>query len=46
MPKNEFAFSEVEELAVDAHLWYKEAKFRPSQGEKLVGYALPMPIYN
>lgn len=46
MPKNEFAFSEVEELAVDAHLWYKEAKFRPSQGEKLVGYAPPMPIYN
>ena len=46
LPKKEFAFSEVEELAVDAHLWYKEAKFRPSQGEKLVGYAPSMPIYN
>ncbi|XPS68908.1 Catalase [Ascochyta lentis] len=46
LPKKEFAFSEVEELAKDAHLWYKEKKFRPSGGEKLVGYAPPMPIYN
>lgn len=46
LPKKEFAFSEVEELAVDAHIWYKEKKFRPSNGEKLVGYAPPMPIYN
>ena len=36
----------AEELAQDAHLWYKEKKFRPSNGEKLVGYAPPMPIYN
>ena len=46
LPKKDFAFSEVEELAQDAHLWYKEKKFRPSNGEKLVGYAPPMPIYN
>ena len=46
LPKKEFAFSEAEKLAVDAHIWYKEKKFRPSESKKLVGYAPPMPIYN
>jgi catalase len=36
----------VEKLAEDAHLWYKEKKFRPSQGERLTGYAPPTAIYN
>jgi len=42
----EFGFSEVQELAKTAQEWYKEKKFRPSNGEKLVGYAPPMGIYN
>ena len=41
-----FPFSEVEELSKDAHLWYKEKKFRPSMGERLTGYAPPQAIYN
>jgi catalase len=41
-----FDFSEVEKLAQDAHLWYKEKKFRPSMGERLTGYAPPTAIYN
>ena len=44
LPKKEFAFSEVEELAGNAHICYKEKKFRPSESKKLVGYAPPMPI--
>jgi len=44
--KKNFQFSEVEKLSEDAHLWYKEKKFRPSQGERLTGYAPPTSIYN
>jgi len=32
-----FEFNEVQELAKTAHEWYKEEKFRPSNGEKLMG---------
>jgi catalase len=46
LPKPEFEFSEVETLAEDAHLWYKEKKFRPSAGEMLTGYAPSGPVYN
>jgi len=42
----EFDFSEVQELAKTAHEWYKEKRFRPSNGEKLVGYEPAMQIYN
>jgi catalase len=44
--KPEFAFSEVEKLSETAHVWFKEPKFRPSNGERLTGYAPTMPIYN
>jgi catalase len=46
LPKKEFKFSEVEELSKTAQEWYKEPKFRPSQGERLTGYAPPVSIYN
>jgi catalase len=46
LPKKDFAFSEVEALAEHSHLWYKEEKFRPSNGEKLVGQVPSMSIYN
>ncbi|KAF2090734.1 catalase [Saccharata proteae CBS 121410] len=38
LPKKEFEFSEVEELSKSAHEWYKELKFRPSKGDRLVGF--------
>jgi catalase len=44
--KKEFDFGEVQELAQTAQEWYKEGKFRPSHGERLVGYAPEVPVYN
>ncbi|KAL8729454.1 MAG: hypothetical protein Q9166_004702 [cf. Caloplaca sp. 2 TL-2023] len=44
--KKEFEFSEVEELSKTAHEFYKEAKFRPSENDRLVGYAPSASIYN
>jgi catalase len=44
--KKEFEFSEVEELSKTAQEWYKEPKFRPSPGERLVGFAPQAPVYN
>ena len=44
--KRQFDFAEVEKLAQDAHLWYKERKFRPSMGERLTGYAPSQSVYN
>ena len=38
LPKKDFEFSEVEEMSKDAHLFYKEEKFRPGPGNKLVGF--------
>ncbi|PSN72448.1 heme-dependent catalase [Corynespora cassiicola Philippines] len=38
LPKKELGFEEVKKLAEDAHVWYKEGKFRPSQGERLTGF--------
>ena len=46
LPKKDFVFGEVEKLAKDAETWYKEPKFRPSNGEKLVGMVPPHPVYN
>ncbi|CAI6309618.1 unnamed protein product [Periconia digitata] len=46
LPKKSFEWSEVEKLAPDAHLWYKEAKFRPSQGERLTGVPPTGTVYN
>jgi catalase len=42
----EFTLDNVKEKAETAHLWYKEPKFRPSDGNKLVGQVPSMPIYN
>jgi len=44
--EKKFEFKEVQELSKNAQEWYKEPKFRPSQGERLVGFAPPTPIYN
>ncbi|KAI0974990.1 catalase-like domain-containing protein [Xylaria arbuscula] len=41
-----FDINEVEKLAETAQDWYKEKKFMPSTGEKLVGQVPSMPIYN
>jgi catalase len=46
LPKKKFDFAEVEELSKTSQEWYKEQKFRPSQGERLTGYAPPVSIYN
>jgi len=46
LPKKEFDFSEVKELSETAQEWYKEKKFRPSNGEKLLGYAPEVGVYN
>lgn len=46
LPEKKFDFSEVQELAKTAHVWYKEEKFRPSQGERLTGYMPSGPVYN
>jgi len=44
--KPEFPFSEVEKLSESAHVWFKEEKFRPSNGTRLTGYAPSGPVYN
>jgi catalase len=41
-----FGFDEVEKLAETAQEWYKEKKFQPSTGEKLLGQVPGMPVYN
>ncbi|TID20977.1 hypothetical protein E2P81_ATG05605 [Venturia nashicola] len=46
LTKKEFDMAEVKELSKTAQEWYKEPKFRPSNGEKLTGYAPPTTIYN
>lgn len=46
MRKKDFDFSEVEEMSKGAHEFYKEAKFRPGENDRLVGYAPPTSIYN
>ncbi|MCJ1402389.1 hypothetical protein MMC11_005609 [Xylographa trunciseda] len=45
LPKKEFGFDEVEKGAKGAETAYKEKKFRPSEGDRLVGYAPANPIY-
>ncbi|EGS21238.1 uncharacterized protein CTHT_0030860 [Thermochaetoides thermophila DSM 1495] len=45
LPDPGFDVDEVAKLAEGAHLWYKEKKFRPT-GEKLVGFAPGVPVYN
>jgi len=46
LEKKAFEFDEVPKLAETAHEWYKDKKFRPSQGERLTGYAPGFPVYN
>lgn len=46
LPKKEFKFSEVEKLSQNTQEWYKEKKFRPSQGDRLVGYTPSKAVYN
>lgn len=41
-----FAFIEVEALSKDAPLFYKEPKFRPDTGSRLVGFAPEKPFYH
>ncbi|ROT39542.1 catalase [Sodiomyces alkalinus F11] len=41
-----FGLDEVKEKAETAHLWYKEKKFRPSGGAKLVGQVPSLSVYN
>ncbi|KAF2431659.1 heme-dependent catalase [Tothia fuscella] len=45
LPKKDFDFSEVEELSKTAQEWYKEKKFRPSEGNRLVGFQPSMAVY-
>ena len=45
LPKKGFKFSEVEEMAKDAHTFYKEPKFRPGEHDRLVGYAPSAAVY-
>jgi catalase len=44
--RKDFTFDEVKKLSEDAHVWYKENKFRPLNGEKLTGFAPTAPFYN
>ncbi|TFA99723.1 Catalase [Trichoderma ghanense] len=44
--ETEFDLNEVKNLAETAHQWYKEKKFMPSTGEKLMGNVPGMPVYN
>ncbi|KAL8792232.1 MAG: hypothetical protein Q9195_005188 [Heterodermia aff. obscurata] len=44
LPKKDFPFAEVEEMAKDAHTFFKEPKFRPGSEDRLVGY--PASVYN
>jgi catalase len=46
LEEKEFDFDEVPKLAETAHEWYKQKKFRPSQGEKLTGYAPRGSVYS
>ncbi|KAI7492813.1 heme-dependent catalase [Hortaea werneckii] len=43
--KQSFEFSEVEELSKEAPTFYKNPKFRPEEGNRLVGFALEKPFY-
>ncbi|EFQ30534.1 catalase [Colletotrichum graminicola] len=45
LPKPHLAFDKVKERAVDAHLWYKEKKFRSTEGSKLAGMSPSFPVY-
>ncbi|KAK1083194.1 hypothetical protein LTR33_003418 [Friedmanniomyces endolithicus] len=44
--KQPFEFSEVEAMSEQAPLFFKNVKFRPSQGNRLVGFAPDEPFYN
>jgi catalase len=46
LPSPEFTFDEVEKLAQDAHVWYKEKKFQPSTQNKLQGQPTNGSWYN
>ncbi|KAH7160391.1 catalase-like domain-containing protein [Dactylonectria estremocensis] len=45
LPKPQFDMAEVEQRAETAHQWYKEEKFRPSDGARLSGYPPSMDVY-
>lgn len=46
LPEKKFDFEDVKDLAKTAQEWYKEKKFRPSVGERLVGFPPQMSVYN
>jgi catalase len=41
-----FDFKEVEEMSKEAHSWFKEPKFQPDNGNRLVGFAPANPFYH
>ncbi|KAK5678481.1 hypothetical protein LTS10_008925 [Elasticomyces elasticus] len=43
--KEPFAFEEVEAMSKQAHTFFKNPKFRPSEGNRLVGFAPDAPFY-
>ncbi|KAF4555235.1 Peroxisomal catalase-like protein 3 [Elsinoe fawcettii] len=43
---DKFGFDEVESLSKDAPTFYKEPKFRPDGGSRLVGFAPTEPFYH
>ena len=45
LEKKEFSFEEVEKGAEGAEMAYKEKKFQPSEGNRLVGFQPDNPIY-
>ena len=44
--EDRFEFNEVEEMSKNAHTWYKETKFQPDTGNRLVGYTPEIPFYH
>ncbi|KAK3620015.1 hypothetical protein LTR56_023653 [Elasticomyces elasticus] len=40
-----FEFAEVEAMSKQAHTFFKNPKFRPSEGNRLVGFAPDAPFY-
>ena len=46
LPEKRFEFEDVEEGAQTAELAYKESKFRPGPGDRLIGGVPDNPIYN
>lgn len=46
LTEHKFPFDAVKKRAEDAQTWYKESKFRPSKGAKIVGKVPSIDVYN